>query len=72
VGGITRAATSAREGRRAVDWDDDPVVASAIPAKTVTIGAPPPGLIHRVRFMGEDHIEYAGYAVERGRQERGR
>ena len=59
-------------GRRAVDWDDDPVVASAIPAKTVTIGAPPPGLIQRVRFIGEDHSEYVTYAVARGRREQGR
>lgn len=59
-------------GRRAVDWDDDPVVASAIPAKIVTVGGPPPGLVRRVRFYGEEHAAYHDYAVARGRRERGR
>lgn len=59
-------------GRRAVNWDDDPVVASAIPAKTVTIGGPPSGLTARVRFIGDDHQRYVSYAVERGRRERQR
>ena len=59
-------------GRRAVDWDDDPVVASAIPAKIVTIGAPPPGLIQRVRFVGEEHNQYVEYATVRGRREQER
>jgi RES domain-containing protein len=58
-------------GRRAVGWDDEPVLASAVPAKVVTIGAPPGGLVVRVRFRGEDHSEYASYAVTRGRRERG-
>jgi RES domain-containing protein len=59
-------------GRRAVDWDDDPVVASAIPAKVLTVGGPPPGLTARVRYFGTDHSGYVAYAVERGRGERGR
>ncbi len=58
--------------RRAVGWDDAPVLASAIPAKIVTIGAPPAGLVDRVRFRGEEHSEYVAYAVARGRHERGR
>jgi RES domain-containing protein len=57
-------------GRRAVEWDDEPLVASAIPAKIVTIGGPPPGLVPRVRFFSEDHSEYVAYAVARGRRER--
>jgi RES domain-containing protein len=57
-------------GRRAVAWDDDPLVASAIPAKAVTIGAPPPSLLHRVRYFGQEHAAYAAYATERGRRER--
>jgi hypothetical protein len=57
-------------GRRAVDWDDEPYLASAIPAKVLTVGAPPTGLVERVRFRGDDHSEYAAYAVERGRRER--
>jgi len=42
-------------GRRAVAWDDDPLMASAIPAKVVTIGAPPPSLLDRVRYIGQEH-----------------
>jgi hypothetical protein len=57
-------------GRRAVGWDDDPLVASAIPAKVVTVGAPPPSLLGRVRYFGEEHPEYMTYAIERGRRER--
>lgn len=57
-------------GRRAVGWNDDPLVASAIPAKVVTIGGPPPGLLERVRHFGEKHMGYAAYATERGRRER--
>lgn len=59
-------------GRRAVGWDEEPVLASAIPAKVVTVGAPPAGLVERVRFRGEEHAGYATYAVARARQERGR
>jgi RES domain-containing protein len=56
-------------GRRAAGWDEEPRVASAIPAKIVTIGAPPSGLAERVRFRGEEHVEYLAYAVARGRRE---
>jgi hypothetical protein len=57
-------------GRRDVDWDDEPSLVSAIPAKIVTVGAPPTGLVGRVRFRGEEHSEYMAYAVKRGRRER--
>jgi RES domain-containing protein len=57
-------------GRRAVDWDDEPCLASAIPAKIVTVGAPPAGLVERVRFRGEEHSGYVSYAVARGGRER--
>lgn len=57
-------------GRRAVGWEDDPLVASAIPAKILTVGAPPPGLLARVRYFGDDHDAYVAYALERGRRER--
>lgn len=59
-------------GRRAVGWEKEPCLASAIPAKIVTIGAPPTGLVERVRFRGEEHSDYAAYATARGRRERGR
>jgi RES domain-containing protein len=55
--------------RRAVDWEQDPLVASAIPAKVVTVGSPPVGLVDRVRFVGEEHGTYVEYAVARGRRE---
>lgn len=58
-------------GRRAVAWDDEPVLASAIPAKIVTVGAPPVGLVERVRFRGEEHSTYESYAAARSRRERG-
>lgn len=57
-------------GRRAVGWEDDPLVASAIPAKVVTVGAPPPNLLGRVRYFGREHTAYTTYALERGRHER--
>ncbi|HEY7961525.1 MAG TPA: hypothetical protein VID29_06345 [Solirubrobacteraceae bacterium] len=59
-------------GRRAVGWDDAPCLVSAIPAKIVTIGAPPTGLVERVRFRSEKHSEYVSYAAARGHRERGR
>jgi hypothetical protein len=59
-------------GRRAIGWDEEPCLASAIPAKVVTVGAPPAGLVERVRFRGEEHRGYAAYALDRGRRERGR
>lgn len=58
-------------GRRAVGWEDQPSLASAIPAKIVTVGAPPAGLIERVRFRGEEHAGHAAYAVARARRDRG-
>jgi RES domain-containing protein len=57
-------------GRRAVLWDEEPLVASAIPAKIVTIGGPPVGLVERVRFFDEPHSGYEAYALERARRER--
>jgi len=56
-------------GRYAVDWDESPGLVSAVPAKVVTVGAPPAGLVDRVRFFGEEHREYVSYAVARGRRE---
>jgi len=57
-------------GRRAIGWDDEPVLASAIPAKIVTIGAPPAELVKRVRFRGEEHSGYIAYALAGGQRER--
>jgi hypothetical protein len=58
-------------GRYAVAWEEERGLVSAIPAKVVTVGAPPGGLVERVRFFGEEHTEYAAYAVTRGRREQG-
>lgn len=58
-------------GRYAVDWDEEPGLVSAIPAKVVTVGAPPAGLIEHVRYFGEEHNEYVAYAVARARRETG-
>jgi RES domain-containing protein len=57
-------------GRRAIDWSETPVLASAMPARVMTVGAPPPGLVGRVRFHGQAHADYEAYAVARGRRER--
>jgi RES domain-containing protein len=59
-------------GRRAVDWEDEVSLASAIPAKIVTVGAPPHGLAERVRFRGAEHDGYAAYALARTQRERRR
>ncbi|MGA2164569.1 MAG: hypothetical protein ABSH36_08865 [Solirubrobacteraceae bacterium] len=59
-------------GRRAVDWEDEISLASAIPAKIVTIGAPPHGLVERVRFRGAEHGGYAAYTLARAQRERRR
>lgn len=59
-------------GRRAVGWEEEPCLASAIPAKIVTVGAPPTGVVERVRFRGDEHSAYAAYAVMRARRERPR
>jgi RES domain-containing protein len=56
--------------RRAVGWEEEPRLASAIPAKIVTVGAPPAGLVERVRFRGYEHGGYEAYAVARARRER--
>jgi hypothetical protein len=58
-------------GRRAIGWDEEPLLASAVPANVLTKGAPPPGLVARVRYRGEEHSEYRAYALLRGRRERG-
>jgi RES domain-containing protein len=41
--------------RVSISWDSEPTLASAIPAAVVTRGAPPPGLVARVRFRGQVH-----------------
>jgi RES domain-containing protein len=51
--------------RVSISWTADPTLASAIPAAVVTSGAPPPGLVARVRFHGQGHAGLRQYARER-------
>jgi RES domain-containing protein len=46
----------------AVEWESDASLASAVPAKVLTIGSPPFGLLARIRHYGESHSEYRTYA----------
>jgi RES domain len=41
--------------RMASTWDRAPLLASSIPATIITKGAPPPGLLERVRHVGTAH-----------------
>lgn len=54
--------------RRAVNWDDEPVVTSAIPSKIVSVGGPPAGLTERVRYFGQTHRLYTDFLEARGRR----
>jgi RES domain-containing protein len=38
--------------RRAIEWTAEPRLASAVPASRIGVGAPPGGLVDRVRFRG--------------------
>ena len=50
--------------RVSVDWSTQPAVSSAIPASVLTVGAPPSGLLNRVRFRGQPHSGYETYTAE--------
>lgn len=41
--------------RRAIAWNETPILASAIPARPLGVGGPPPELVDRVRKFGEVH-----------------
>jgi RES domain-containing protein len=49
-------------GRIAVDWNSTPHLASSISAAVLTKGAPPPGLLPRVRHYGTRHAGFQAYA----------
>lgn len=58
--------------RVSISWDSQPTLASAIPAAVVTRGAPPQGLVTRVRFRGQVHTslqEFAGRSKSRRRKQ---
>lgn len=48
-------------GRIAIDWESTPRVASSLPATVLTKGAPPPGLVTRVRHRGARHAGFESY-----------
>jgi RES domain len=51
--------------RVAVDWSTQPAVSSAIPASVLTVGAPPSGLLDRVRFRGQPHAGCQAYTANK-------
>jgi RES domain-containing protein len=58
--------------RVSISWDSAPTLASAIPAAVVTRGAPPQGLVARVRFRGQTHASFRQFAAQRSKSERKR
>jgi RES domain-containing protein len=51
--------------RVASTWDRPPLLASSIPATILTKGAPPPGLLARVRRLGTPHADLVAHAATR-------
>jgi hypothetical protein len=51
--------------RIASKWGVPPVLASAIPATRLAVGAPPGGIVERVRHAGESHSGYDAYLLDR-------
>jgi hypothetical protein len=47
--------------RMASTWNRPPFLASSLPATVITKGAPPPGLLARVRQLGTPHAGLVGY-----------
>jgi RES domain-containing protein len=52
--------------RMASAWDRPPLLASSLPATIITKGAPPPGLLARVRQIGAPHRGLRAYRSTRG------
>lgn len=53
--------------RIASTWDRRPLLASSIPATKIAVGAPPDGIVERVRHRGEEHALYAEFQSGGGR-----
>jgi hypothetical protein len=51
--------------RMASTWNRAPVLASSLPAVIITKGAPPPGLLARVRQIGSPHAAVVAYEKAR-------
>lgn len=54
-----------------VRWGAKPGVSSAVPAQRLASGHPPPGLLGRVRFFGDEHLLRSEHAAEKVRRKRG-
>lgn len=52
--------------RIASTWDGPPLLASSLPATVIAKGAPPPGLLARVRQIGAPHAEFAAWRSANG------
>jgi hypothetical protein len=51
--------------RMASTWNRPPLLASSLPATVITKGAPPPGLLPRVRQLRAEHAGHAAYKSAR-------
>lgn len=51
--------------RMASTWNRPPLLASSLPATVITKGAPPPGLLSRVRARGALHLGLVAYRSSR-------
>ena len=49
----------------AIEWESEASLASAVPAKVLTIGSPPTGLVARVRHYGDSHSGYRAFVRAR-------
>jgi hypothetical protein len=58
--------------RVSISWESEPALASAIPAAVITRGAPPPGLVARVRFHGQAHAGLREHLAHRPKRNRRR
>jgi RES domain-containing protein len=59
--------------RIASTWELEPLLASSLPAMKIAVGAPPEGIVERVRHLGEKHALYEGFqAAAKARRRGGR
>jgi hypothetical protein len=56
--------------RVSISWESEPTLASAIPAAVVTRGAPPQGLVTRVRLRGQLHPDFREFVAQRSKRQR--
>lgn len=57
--------------RMASTWNRPPLLTSSLPANVITKGAPPPGLLARVRQIGAPHMGLVAYESVRRTSARG-